>query len=332
MVAAVASLLLSILNFYLSRKQAENDARRDYQYEARKRLYHEYEPLRFQLLESSENALRHIKDIAAKAHAGDLGPNGWPASRRHYYLKESIYRLLLPCAVYKLMTKRITLVDLQLDPLIHAQYILAKAVCLSYTHDFALADISKLPYTPYVADWREKREENPKQYRRQGFPIGRLDNALDALIESRGDDSYNIASFGRFEEKFDSVEDSDVRSGLGIVRDMFFEFHPDTRPILWRILTVQSLLYDCVLEISDEEHPSGEQVFRTLTALADGERKRPDEKAYKEDIDPDSMRRGLPVAVHMYLDSHVRPLLRRLQPKGTERVYLRGVKHYDRHR
>ena len=59
-ISAAVSVLLTFLNAWifmrnqrivkkLEAEQAEQNARRDYEYEARKRLYHECEPLLFQL-------------------------------------------------------------------------------------------------------------------------------------------------------------------------------------------------------------------------------------------------------------------------------------------
>src|SRR2546430_6264740 len=65
----------------LAEKQAEKNARRDYVYEARKRLYQQYEPLLFQLVELSESAYRRIAALARSARQGHLRPaqTGWLA-------------------------------------------------------------------------------------------------------------------------------------------------------------------------------------------------------------------------------------------------------------
>ena len=48
---------LELLRANLAQAKAEKDARIDYEYEARKRLYHECEPLLFQLTEVTASAL-----------------------------------------------------------------------------------------------------------------------------------------------------------------------------------------------------------------------------------------------------------------------------------
>ncbi len=77
---------LAILNSKLSEQQAEQDANRDYEYEAKKRLYRECEPLIFQLIEASETALSHIKGMAARGKGSDGS-----TFREEYYLKTTMY-------------------------------------------------------------------------------------------------------------------------------------------------------------------------------------------------------------------------------------------------
>src|SRR5438105_1669566 len=65
---------LELLRDEIDQKKQERDALRDYQYEARKRLYHECGPLLLQLLELSESAWRRIRALARTASQGNLGP------------------------------------------------------------------------------------------------------------------------------------------------------------------------------------------------------------------------------------------------------------------
>jgi hypothetical protein len=141
------------------------------------------------------------------------------------------------------MEHRLTLVDLRLDPKLNAEYFLIHSVCTSFTHDALLAGLHpKLAYTPYVSQWREKREVDPRTFRRQGLPLGRLDNSLDALITTEAG-GQRLATFGEFEERLRQVSDDDVSSGLGAARDLLSDFRPSRRPVLARILVVQLLLY-----------------------------------------------------------------------------------------
>ena len=64
----------------LQTKREELNARREYEYEAKKRLYQEYEPLLFQFNELADDALRRIIALAREAKGGNLDvPKTWLA-------------------------------------------------------------------------------------------------------------------------------------------------------------------------------------------------------------------------------------------------------------
>jgi hypothetical protein len=71
--AARARQRVARLSASLREKGAEADARRSYEYEARKRLYHVYEPLRVRLLDCTDNAVRQIVDLVGRAGPGRPG-------------------------------------------------------------------------------------------------------------------------------------------------------------------------------------------------------------------------------------------------------------------
>lgn len=58
-----------------------------------------------------------------------------------------------------------------------------------------------------------------------------------------------LTTFGEFEPLQVALDDEDVRSGPGAARDLFFEFDPVTRPVLWRVLIIQVLLYWCFQKV-----------------------------------------------------------------------------------
>jgi hypothetical protein len=58
---------------------AERNARRDYEYDARKRLYSEIEPLLFQLFEALEESHYRVRSLARTSRNGNLP--GWLGGR-----------------------------------------------------------------------------------------------------------------------------------------------------------------------------------------------------------------------------------------------------------
>jgi hypothetical protein len=233
----------------LNDEQSVRNARRDYEYEARKRLYAVYEPLRFQLVDAAGNALRRMSELA-DARPPDALENSLTKAAG-YYLKGTVYYLLAPLALVRLVDKQLTLVDLGLEPAIATEYNYAKTVyrCLADDDVFAAMDPA-VAYSPYTEGWRDLRRSDPARYRRQGLPMGRLDNAVDSLLVTGADGVDRLAPFGVFEERFDRTPEGDFNSGLGAARDLFDDFSTESRPVLWRILICQALLYGGYLNLA----------------------------------------------------------------------------------
>jgi hypothetical protein len=246
---ATQQLDLAKLQARSAEEQARRNARRDYEYEARKRLYSVYEPIRFQLVDAAGNALRRMSEIAVARPPSDQIQGSMITAG--YHLKGTIYFLLAPLALVRLLDRNLTLIDLRLERQINAEYNVAKTLYRTMADDELLANISPtVVYTPYVANWRELRVSDPCRYRRQGLPMGRLDNAVDALLDTGRDGIERLASFNTFEERFEEVDAADVRSGLGSARDLFDDFSIEARCVLWRVLVTQALLYGVYLHLA----------------------------------------------------------------------------------
>ncbi len=125
--------------------KADQNARREYEYEARKRLYREFEPLMFILNEDSDGAYNHIKELAGMARLGHLHAKLSTASEENKdgnnddYLKTTIYKLILPMAVFRLMQRRLTSFDLHLENHFRLQYALAKCLYFSCADNYYIA-------------------------------------------------------------------------------------------------------------------------------------------------------------------------------------------------
>jgi hypothetical protein len=254
----------------VDQEQASRQSRLDYIYEAKKRLYHECEPLIFEFVEFSQNALDRIRGLARTARHGNL-PD-W-LGEDNYYLSSTMYYLLAPVVFYKLMRRRLTTIDLTLDNRIATHYRLAKQLAWSFADDHAFAwglHIRELSYDPNHPEWRELRREDEPQYWRQGLPYGRLDNAVEALIvrDHEQDGILRIRSFGEFESALHQA--GLVADAMTIVRDVFVGFHPERRPVLWRMLVTQAHIYTAILRFSK----SGDSSGITICAILNEDRTR----------------------------------------------------------
>jgi hypothetical protein len=277
-VAAAVSLVLAVANYLLARRQAsltaelertkaelgrraaEDKARLDYQYEAKRRLYERFEPLLFQLLELSDYALDRIKNLTDPNVWPDLavGEKSWPGTRRppmaadKYETVSTLYGLYSPLVVIRCMSEGLTLVDLSLEPRIQLQYHLASRLYGCVKEDKRLSRIAPaVEYEPFAEGWREKREVAPGVYWWQGLTMGRLETVLDLMtVESTTVPGTRLMSFGEFERFYSDVfhgDDDRLKKTLAVAANAIYRFRPADRPVFWRMLIVQARLYQALL-------------------------------------------------------------------------------------
>jgi hypothetical protein len=235
------------LTHRLQEQRAERDARRDYEYDAKKRLYAECEPVIFEAMELAETFRRRVLSLARAAAHGNLGPDGssWLAGTG-YYFRSTAYYLLAPATSVKLLQRRLTQVDLALEPRIAFQYLLLKEIFHSYTWDHDLARATPaLDYEPDAEVTGAVAGAAPERYRRQGLYLGVLDQIADELTVHSGD-SYHCKSLGEF---WAEIEEPGSRLGKrgGDITALLSGFHPGRAPVLWRLLVSQYLLFGALL-------------------------------------------------------------------------------------
>lgn len=235
----------------LSEQKAEKDARRDYLYEARKRLYEECEPLFFQQYELSQRGFRRIRSLARTAGGGDLsGRDGW-LSVDGYYAQSTMYYLFAPLTTFYLIRQRLTLIDLTLDRKIYFQYTLARILYESFSADFKLARQEPVvDYNPNEAT-NENIKENSIKYTRQGMVFGRLEATAACLLTEKNGVSRCL-SFSEFEKEY-SDKNSPIYKHFRLVFEIFKNFHPQAKPVLWRILITQFHIYQAIIKVSESD-------------------------------------------------------------------------------
>lgn len=266
LVVAIASAIYSavtahrqvLLKNRLDEESKAKDARRDYEYDARKRLYRECEPLLFQARELANEARGRITGLAMAARNGDICEDGlgWLA-KPGYYSLSTCYSLVAPAAAYLLLQRRLTDFDLGLEPRIRIQYEMLKLVYASFSDDFSLANLIGVEYRPDDADPgmpnREKLlAERPAVYRRQGLYRGTIALIGDAFLADKTE-AWRCKTFSEF-----YVEAHQQHSPIGRILpellDMVRGFHPAMCPVLWLVLIEQLMLYDILLQCNRIEH------------------------------------------------------------------------------
>ena len=222
----------------------EKDARRDYVYEARKRLYTEVEPLLFQLFEATDGAYHRICSLARTSRNGSLGGKENWLSNSAYYLHSTAYLLILPAVIYRLIQRRMTFIDMSVEAGINLKYQALKLYYRSFTDhfDFARCD-PELTYDPKEEPGVHEPTDQSAVRRYQGFVLGDLDSILDALIVG-SEDKGRPCTFGEFSEIMSREKSPEY---LVILVATFQHFSFGTRPVLGRMLMAQACLCKTLL-------------------------------------------------------------------------------------
>lgn len=211
----------------LANENSEKSAKRDYEYEARKRLYEQIEPLMFQLREASEAALGRVDSLCRTSRNGDLGSDGWLSSEG-YYLRSTLYRLVLPLVILRLLQRKMTFVDMALDETYARKYQVLKIYSNLLTDDYAVASVQpSIPYRP-----GETGVQDPTD-KKQGIYMGHLEAVMDAMV-IKDDQTSRPMTFSEYNLALDAAGDfrAHLEPGLALFRD----FRSNGAPVLARMV------------------------------------------------------------------------------------------------
>jgi hypothetical protein len=218
----------------LASREAEHTARRDYEFEGRKRLYARAAPLLFQFYENALYAINRMRNLARASRSGDLP--GWLDEADTYYLHSTLHSFLAPLASIQILREELTMLDLSLDPVTERQYELGKAINRSFNRDvFFAAAAPAVNYVP-PAQARDGEAGAP-----QGVFGGEVHRAVRCMIRKDGE-RLRTASFAEFSDELRQA-DSDTARALEAFTRPWIGFQPATRPVFWRILIAQLFLY-----------------------------------------------------------------------------------------
>jgi hypothetical protein len=214
--------------------------------------------------------------LARTTKSGNLGPGGW-LSEDGYYMTSTLYNLTAAVATVQLLRRRLTLVDFNLDPQVKVQYELARRLHLSFTDDFVLAGRKpELPYHPDEADdMPEKARENPTVYARQGLYLGKIDRLAEGLLVEDKDLPSRLMSYGQFEKEYEDPT-SPTRGNFKPLQQILFDFHPERRPVLWRVFIAQAHLYQALLRTAEWKFSHRAAALTPLGPMAAADRQRLD--------------------------------------------------------
>src|ERR1041385_6241844 len=107
----------------------------------------------------------------------------------------------------------------------------------------------RLPYSPRVASWRQKRSTEPGRYWWQGLTLERLQSAVPTFYDSISEDAKPSRSSFRQAYSVGYRAFGGGQQTLGLLANPLYEFAPRTRPVYWRMISIWHCLYTSILQL-----------------------------------------------------------------------------------
>lgn len=146
-------------------------------------------------------------------------------------------------AYYRLMSQRMSALDVTLEPLIGRKFMLLGIYSRILSSHFELAEVPdfKLDYDPYASPQPEKPV--PAVHSMQGLVRGDIEDLVAAMLKEVDGRPITPLEWTEF-DKAAARTGSPVNEAIKPVAELLSSFHPSRKPILWRELICFRLLAD----------------------------------------------------------------------------------------
>ena len=209
---------------------AQDAALRSYEFEARKRLYAEVNPLVFQLRELSRGSRNRARRIVSGEMV--VGPD---------HVLTSVQRLFAPSVVVQEIQRHLTVVDLRLDATLSAQYAVAKELLWTFHSGVAMAGTA--PRIPY------RSSTNPNEPR-QHLTHAHLLRAVDFLTVPEANGTRRPMKQTELDDMH-RAEDAKLDEALRPLSRLFAGASAAATPVLWRLLLAHAMFLHIFSDLVD---------------------------------------------------------------------------------
>lgn len=184
----------------------EAAAQRQYEFEARKRLYLSIGPLRFQLLLA-------CRDLAGRVQALGSSERRYSLELSGYFGRSTVYRILRVLAIADAIEAQIALTDFSVDP--------SAQDCLRFRRSLTrLLSGDELLDSHPDADWTRQV---------QHIYADRLAVCAQLLVRTDGGQGPRILRF----QEFNALLDAEGAHRVEPFDTLFNDFQPASKPLLW---------------------------------------------------------------------------------------------------
>ncbi len=227
------------------RRDVENDlankaADRQYELEARKRLYQEIGPLRFQLLTACRDAAHHIKSHSVKYD--------FIIDMDNHYGRDMTFKLLRPISISELIEQKIHYADFSVDPTAILLLRFKKSAYQAFTsHDI----IYNNPNAKYDREVDHVFD----------FSLNKVTNLL---IKNDENNSNRVMHYHEFET---FIEDEENISKLTSFTRILNNFTINDKPIFWLRLVFFGLACSQIVNLIGKSTGFEEIMYNTSELL-----------------------------------------------------------------
>jgi hypothetical protein len=145
---------------------------------------------------------------------------------------------MAPLVMFRIAEDRIGSFDLSIEPLVKGQYALAKHLYRTWNGGPAVAACSPLiSYRP-----NDGKVATDAETARQHIRLGAVDEIIDAMTIREADGSARCMRYGEFQPAY-KAKVPEFWNYMAHPREVLVDFHPDRKPVLWRILLAQAVLH-----------------------------------------------------------------------------------------
>jgi hypothetical protein len=187
----------------LQRTMGAEASKRQYEDEARRRLYETIGPLRFQLLLACRDAVGRIERFSTKER--------YTMTLDSYFGRSTVYRILRPIAICDLIEESVAVTDFSVDGDAIDCLRLRRAIQKSFSGD---EPIGSMP----GSDWSKQVEH---------VFADRISKAASVLIADRK--ARQILTYGEFELQMKT----DGKNLIAPFDTILLNFSPDEKPLFW---------------------------------------------------------------------------------------------------
>ena len=193
----------------------ERSAMREYEFEARSRLYSAIGPLRFQLLLA-------CRDLAGRVERRGLSDEHYSMSVDGYYGRSSLFRILRPLCLSEMIERQIAFADFSVDDGAVALLRFKRAAFTALSGGLLVGDHPKV-------NWNEQREH---------VFIDNLTRCANVLMDETEAGHRVLASH----EFGDYLDDKANVAKVAPFPDILEDFSPSSKPLFWVRLVGYGLL------------------------------------------------------------------------------------------